>query len=57
MAWRLIPDSRSTLPRKNRFKAAIDDCLDKMATEHKHEAATLFTHKFQRFGDVPFLAA
>jgi transposase len=39
------------------FKAAIDDCLDRMATEHKHEAATLFTHKFQQFDDVSFLAA
>jgi len=39
------------------FQAAIDDCLNKMATDHKQEAATLFTHKFQRFEDVPFLAA
>jgi len=39
------------------FQGAIDDCLVKMATEHKHEAATLFTHKFQRFEDVPILAA
>src|SRR3954469_5865170 len=41
----------------DQFQAAIDDCLNKMATDHKHEAATLFTHKFQRFEDVPFLAA
>src|SRR5262249_11529473 len=39
------------------FQAAIDDCLNKMATVHKHEAATLFVHKFQRFEDVPILAA
>src|SRR3954451_17697554 len=39
------------------FKAAIDDCLDRMDTVHKPEAATLFTHKFQRFEDVPLLAA
>src|SRR3954462_423544 len=39
------------------FQAAIDDCLNKMATDHKQEAATLFTHKFQLFEDVPFLAA
>ena len=39
------------------FQGAIDDCLDKMATDHKQEAATLFTHEFQRFEDVPILAA
>jgi transposase len=26
------------------FQAAIDDCLNKMATDHQHEAATLFVH-------------
>ena len=41
----------------DRFKAAIDDCLNKMATDHKQEAATLFVHQFQRFEDVPILAA
>jgi transposase len=39
------------------FRGAIDDCLNKMDTEHKQEAATLFTHQFQRFEDVPLLAA
>jgi transposase len=39
------------------FQGAIDDCLDKMATDHKQEAATLFVHQFQRFEDVPILAA
>ena len=39
------------------FQSAIDDCLDKMATDHKQEAATLFVHQFQRFEDVPILAA
>lgn len=39
------------------FKAAIDDCLNKMATDHRHEAAALFVHRFQRFEDVPVLAA
>jgi len=41
----------------DQFKAAIDDCLAKMATDHKQEAASLFTHQFQRFDDVPILAA
>jgi transposase len=39
------------------FQGAIDDCLNKMATDHKQEATTLFVHKFQRFEDVPILAA
>jgi transposase len=39
------------------FKAAIDDCLGKMATDHKEDAATLFVHRFQQFEDVSVLAA
>jgi transposase len=39
------------------FQGAIDDCLGEMTTDHKQEAATLFTHRFQRFEDVPILAA
>lgn len=39
------------------FQGAIDDCLNKMATEHKQDAATLFVQQFQRFEDVPILAA
>src|SRR5262249_45908608 len=39
------------------FKAAIDDCLGKMATDHKQHAATLFVHQFQQFEDVSVLAA
>jgi transposase len=41
----------------DQFQTAIDDCLNNMATDHKQEAATLFTHKFQRFEDVSILAA
>jgi transposase len=40
-----------------RFTAAIDQCLDNLATVHKGEMATLLTHKFQMFEDVPLLAA
>jgi transposase len=39
------------------FQAAIDDCLGKMATEHKQDAATLFVHQFQQFEEVPVLSA
>jgi transposase len=39
------------------FQAAIDDCLGKMATVHKQDAAALFVHQFQQFEDVPVLAA
>jgi hypothetical protein len=28
-----------------------------MATDHKREAVALFAHTFQRFEDVPLLAA
>ena len=41
----------------DQFQTAIDDCLNNMATNHKQEADTLFTHKFQRFEDVSILAA
>src|SRR5262245_32790698 len=41
----------------DQFKAAIDDCLGKMATVHKRDAATLFVHRFQQFEDVSVLAA
>src|SRR5262249_11101188 len=39
------------------FKAAIDDSLGKMETDHKQEAATLFVHPFQQFEDAQILAA
>src|SRR5215207_2459788 len=39
------------------FQAAIDTCLSKLSTDHKQEAATLFAHQFQRFENVPILAA
>jgi transposase len=40
-----------------RFTAAIDQCLNELPTVHKGEMATLLTHKFQTFEDVPLLAA
>src|SRR5918993_332240 len=40
-----------------RFRSAIDQCLDNLTTVHKGEMETLLTHKFQTFGDVPLLAA
>lgn len=39
------------------FQGVIDDCLDKVNSDHKQEAATLFVHRFQSFEDVPILAA
>jgi transposase len=39
------------------FTTAIDGCLDGLPTVHKGEMATLLTHKFQMFGEVPLLAA
>ncbi len=39
------------------FRAAIDDCLDRIATDHKAELRTLMTLKFQTFDIASFLAA
>jgi transposase len=39
------------------FTTAINECLDNLPTKHKDEMATLLSHKFQTFGDVPLLAA
>jgi transposase len=39
------------------FKAAIDDCLDNIPTEHRHQLNTLMTHNFQTFENVSLLAA
>ena len=39
------------------FQTAIDNCLDKLATDYKEEIATLLVHKFQTFEKVPILAA
>ncbi len=39
------------------FTQAIDDCLDGLHTKHASQMATLLTHKFQVFDDVPVLAA
>ena len=41
----------------DQFQAAIDGCLENLATKYKEDMATLLTHKFQTFKDVPFLAA
>jgi transposase len=39
------------------FCAAIDGCLDKIATEHRDSLKSLMTHKFQTFDPASFLAA
>ena len=39
------------------FQAAIDQCLDQLATTHKPAIATLLTLKFQTFQNVPMLPA
>jgi hypothetical protein len=40
-----------------RFTGAIEQCLEDLSTVHKAEMATLMTHKFQTFENVPLLAA
>ena len=39
------------------FQAAIDDCLDKTATEYQERIKTLMTLEFQTFDKASFLAA
>jgi transposase len=39
------------------FRAAIDGCLAKIATEHREKLKSLMTHNFQTFNPASFLAA
>ena len=39
------------------FHAAIDRCLDQIATEHKHEISSLMTLSSQTFENLPLLNA
>ena len=39
------------------FRAAIDNCLDRIPTDHKDELQSLMTLKFQTFDSDSFLAA
>ena len=39
------------------FRAAIDNCLDRIPTDHKDELQSLMTLKFQTFDSHSFLAA
>jgi hypothetical protein len=39
------------------FRAAIDDCLDRIPTDHREAIASLITLKFQTFDNASFLAA
>jgi transposase len=39
------------------FRAAIDDCLAKIPTEHREKLQALMTHNFQTFNPASFLAA
>jgi len=39
------------------FHAAIDQCLDQLATKHKDEIRSLVTLNFQTFENVPLLTA
>lgn len=39
------------------FRGAIDDCLDRIPTDHRDALASLMTLKFQTFDHASFLAA
>jgi transposase len=46
------------LPTYEAFTKAIDDCLAKLNTDHRHQMNTLLNLEFQLFGDdVPVLSA
>ena len=40
-----------------KFQEAIDGCLAQMPTTHREKLATLLTHNFQTWNDVPLLDA
>jgi hypothetical protein len=39
------------------FRGAIDDCLDRVPTDHREALASLMTLKFQTFDNASFMAA
>ncbi len=58
--WRFVKKKALYARHYNNFDGfigAINDCLNKVTTEHKKELETLMTHKFQTFENVSFLAA
>ncbi len=57
--WKFV--KKTTLNSRYRasyadFHAAIDDCLSRLTTDHRQDMATLITHHFQVFANVPILA-
>jgi transposase len=58
--WRFVKKQclRSAYhPTYEAFTAAIDQCLEQLATKHKGDMDSLLTHNFQVFDSVPLLAA
>jgi transposase len=58
--WRFVKKQclRSAYhPTYESFTAAIDQCLEELATKHKGDMDSLLTHEFQMFDSVPLLAA
>jgi transposase len=57
--WKFV--KKTTLNSRHRatyaeFHAAIDDCLSRLTTDYRADLATLITHNFQCFENVPMLA-
>lgn len=44
-------------PNFAKFQSAIDDCLDRLTTDHQSALDTLLTHNFQTFENVSILNA
>ena len=58
--WRFVKQqclAARILPTYTDFTRAIDDCLDRLTTEHRHAMDTLLTTRFQTFKEAPILAA
>lgn len=54
--WKFVKAERlRSTPDDNyeKFNAAIQECLDDLATRHKAATDGLFTHHFQTFEKVP----
>ena len=58
--WKFVKKTALNFKRHadfSAFQASIDDCLDRLASDHQPALATLLTHKFQTFENVSILNA
>lgn len=56
--WKFVKQqclASRVLPSYEDFTGTIDACLNNLHTKHRQQIATLLTHNFQTFDDVPVL--